>query len=133
MLVSKLIDRDIRPTNIRLMVLQFLLDAEFAISLKELEGKFDRADTATLFRTLKTFEEKGLVHGIIDGSGSTKYALCEENCECEPADQHVHFKCTKCKSTICLTQAKVPLTQVPIGFNVSNVSMVYEGVCPACS
>ena len=43
-----------------------------------LEKAFPRADRITIYRTLKTFEEKGIVHGIEEGTTEVKYALCQE-------------------------------------------------------
>lgn len=133
MLEEKLENRDIKPTTMRLLVLKELLDAETAISLKKLEAKFDRADKATLYRTLKTFQEKKLIHGLEDGTGSTVYALCEEDCECGPTEQHVHFHCEQCDETYCLTQAKIPVMPIPIGFKAREATMVYRGTCVNCS
>lgn len=116
----------------RLLVLRELVESDAALSLKELESRFDRADTATLYRTLKTFEDKKLIHRIEDGTGAARYALCEEGCECAPQDQHVHFHCTKCGETYCLTRTKIPLAQIPSGFQVDMASMIYKGTCPNC-
>ena len=132
MLEERLENRDIKPTTMRLLVLRQLVEVGAAISLKDLESKFERADKATLYRTLKTFEDKKLIHSIEDGTGSMKYALCEEGCECEPQDQHIHFHCMKCDETYCLTQSKIPQTQIPAGFRASSASMVYQGVCANC-
>ncbi len=133
MLESRLTDRNIKPTTMRLLVLKALVEVESAISLKDLEAKFDRADKATLFRTLKTFEENKLIHSIDDGTGSTKYALCEEVCECAPSDQHVHFHCEKCGETYCLSQTAIPETRIPTGFRPNHVNMVFHGKCANCS
>lgn len=133
MLEDKLENRNIKPTTMRLLVLRELVEANSALTLKELEGKFERADTATLYRTLKTFEQNKLIHSIDDGSGSSKYALCEDGCLCEPQDQHVHFKCVKCDETFCLKQSKIPKISIPSGFQVSSANMVFEGACPECS
>ena len=116
----------------RLLVLRHLVEAGSAISLKNLESRFQKADKATLYRTLKTFEEKKLIHSIEDGTGSMKYAMCEEGCECEPQDQHIHFHCVKCGETYCLTQSKIPQTNIPSGFKAASASMVYKGVCANC-
>lgn len=132
MLEQKLENRNIKPTAMRLLVLRQLVESGSAISLKDLESKFEKADKATLYRTLKTFEENKLIHGIEDGTGSVKYALCEEGCECAPQDQHIHFHCVQCGETYCLTQSKIPQTQIPIGFNASSASMVYKGTCANC-
>jgi len=56
MLEQKLEDRDIKPTAMRLLVLRKLVKSGAAIGLSDLETKFERADKATVFRTLKTFE-----------------------------------------------------------------------------
>lgn len=133
MLEKKLENKNIKPTTMRLLVLRQLVESGAAISLRDLETKFERADKATLYRTLKTFEENKLIHSIEDGTGSLKYALCEEGCECEPQDQHIHFHCVKCGETYCLTQSKIPQTQIPSGFRASSASMVYKGTCANCA
>ena len=132
MLEGKLKNRDIKPTAMRLLVLKEMIEADSAVSLRDLECKFEKADKATLFRTLKTFENKKLIHSVDDGSGSVKYALCEEGCECQPEDQHVHFHCTKCGETYCLTRSKIPEIQIPSGFKAFSANMVYKGVCANC-
>ncbi len=131
-LENKLEEKKIKPTTMRLLVLKQLVENAVAISLKDMETKFEKADKATLYRTLKTFQDKKLIHSIEDGTGSVKYALCEEGCECEPQDQHIHFHCVECGETYCLTQSKIPQTQIPSGFRASSASMVYKGICANC-
>ena len=84
-------NRNIKPTAMRELVLKVLSEQKAAISLTDLEQKFDKVDKVTLYRTLKTFEENKLIHSIDDGTGSIKYALCRESCQCHPEDLHVHF------------------------------------------
>ncbi|MEP0710878.1 transcriptional repressor [Algoriphagus sp.] len=86
---NKLEEKEIRPTAMRLLVLKTLQKQIAAVSLQDLEAAFEKADRITLYRTLKTFEEKGLIHSIEDGTGITKYALCEEGCKCAPEDLHL--------------------------------------------
>ena len=133
MLEEKLEDRNIKPTAMRMLVLRQMVENTAAISLKDLEAKFEHADKATLYRTLKTFEDKKLIHSIEDGTGSVKYALCEEGCECEPQDQHIHFHCSKCGETYCFHNSKIPQTKIPFGFKASSASMVYKGTCANCT
>ena len=61
MLEQKLEDRKIKPTAMRLLVLRKLVESGAAISLSDLDAKFEQADKATLYRTLKTFEDKKLM------------------------------------------------------------------------
>lgn len=129
---NKLQSRNIKPTAMRQLVLQVLSEQKTAISLQELEGKFEKVDKTTLYRTLKTFEKNKLIHSIDDGTGSIKYALCQETCECHPKDLHVHFLCTVCDQTYCLSDIPVPQINLPTNFQFDSVNMVVKGVCSNC-
>ncbi len=129
---KKLEIRNIKPTAMRELVLKVLSEQNSAISLPELEQKFEKADKVTLYRTLKTFEENKLIHSIDDGTGAIKYALCRESCQCHPEDLHVHFYCTKCKQTYCLNDIPVPSVNLPVYFTLENINMVVKGICSNC-
>lgn len=125
--------RNIKPTAMRELVLKVLTEQNVAISLADLEHKFDNADKTTLYRTLKTFEENKLIHSIDDGTGSVKYALCRETCQCHPEDLHVHFLCTKCKQTYCLNDIFIPSFDLPMNFKLETINMVVKGICSNCN
>jgi len=129
---DKLSSRNIKPTAMRQLVLNILEGQKTAISLHELENKFDRAEKSTLYRTLKTFEENKLIHSIDDGSGSIKYAICKDTCQCNPSDLHVHFLCSSCKQTYCLNEIPVPIINLPENYSFKRVNMVVEGICSNC-
>ncbi len=130
---KKLKSRKIKPTAMRQLVLGILTEQTTAISLPELERKFEKADKTTLYRTLKTFEENKLVHSIDDGSGSVKYALCMDKCDCQPDDLHVHFTCSVCKHTYCINDLFIPSLDLPYNFQMDSVNLVIKGTCPNCS
>ena len=75
--------KNIRVTAMRLLIYKFLAEKEIAVTLSDIENAFEKADRTTLYRTIKTFEEKDIVHQIDDGTGITKYALCEKGCNCD--------------------------------------------------
>ena len=129
---KKLTMRNIKPTAMRELVLKVLTEQDRAISLADLEQKFDNADKTTLYRTLKTFEENKLIHSIDDGTGAVKYALCKETCQCHPEDLHVHFLCTKCQQTYCLTDISIPSIALPVNFKLETINMVVKGICSNC-
>lgn len=129
---KKLKIRNIKPTAMRELVLKVLTEQDRAISLADLEQKFDNADKTTLYRTLKTFEENKLIHSINDGTGSVKYALCKENCQCHPEDLHVHFHCTKCQQTYCLNDISIPSIDLPTNYKLETINMVVKGICSNC-
>jgi Fe2+ or Zn2+ uptake regulation protein len=45
------------------------------LSLSEIENQFENADRITIYRTLKTFEEKGIVHSIQENNTTKISAL----------------------------------------------------------
>lgn len=130
---DKLNSRNIKPTAMRELVLKVLTEQASAISLSDLKHAFAKADKVTLYRTLKTFEENKLIHSIDDGTGSIKYALCTETCQCNPQDLHVHFFCTQCQHTYCLNDIPVPSVNLPVHFNLESISMVVKGICSNCT
>jgi Fur family ferric uptake transcriptional regulator len=128
-----LVNNKVKPTAMRMLVLQFLLKNKVAVSLTDVENYFEKSDRTTLFRTLKTFAKNEIVHKIDDGTGVIKYALCEENCHCEvDTDLHVHFHCKLCKQTICLPKHKIPHINLPEGFFAEEVNLVVTGTCNKC-
>src|SRR5690349_6482619 len=130
----QLLKRKIKPTAMRLVVFDFISRSRGALSLKDLEQGLESTDKVTLFRTLKTFEEHKIVHSIDDGSGSVKYALCADTCECDyPQDIHVHFVCKVCNQTLCLPRVKVPAIELPANFSPQEANVVVKGVCDQCT
>ena len=88
---------------------------------------------SSIFRSLKTFEEKKVVHSIEDGSGMIKYAVCPTGCNCDPQDLHYHFYCTKCGYTYCLLDNPIPIIKLPQNFKMQRANMVVKGLCNKCS
>ena len=130
---DKLTSRNIKPTAMRELVFDILTEQTAAISLSDLEQNFHKSDKVTLYRTLKTFEEKKLIHSIDDGTGAVKYALCKESCQCHPEELHVHFLCLKCQHTFCLNDIPIPFIKLPVNFSIENINMVVKGVCANCN
>lgn len=132
--IQLLESRGVRPTAMRLMTYKRLAELKVAASLGDLEKDFQISERSTLFRTMKTFEDKGVVHQIEDGTGVAKYALCEEGCECEVgSDLHLHFHCYSCDETVCLTEHKIPKINLPDGYIAEDINLVVKGICEKCS
>ena len=129
---DKLADKHVKPTAMRELVLKILSEQTNAVSLADIENLFDKADKTTLYRTLKTFEENKLIHSIDDGTGSVKYAMCQDNCQCDPEDLHVHFFCSKCQQTYCLKEIPIPPINLPANFKLETSNMLVKGICANC-
>lgn len=124
--------KNIKPTAMRLLVLRFLHSKVNAVTLADIEQSFDQSDRVTIYRTIKTFESKGLVHKILTDN-ITRYALCSEHCD-EQAhqDTHLHFECSVCNQTTCLTNVNLPPLKLPDGFLLSEIQIMGKGICALC-
>lgn len=131
---KRLNDNGVRPTAMRILIYKYMAEKKVAVALTDIESAFAKADRTTLYRTLKTFEEKGIVHQIDDGTHTSKYALCEPGCNCElEQDLHLHFHCNNCDETICLTEQKIPHINLPDGYVAEDANLVLKGICEKCS
>ena len=131
-LEDKLIKKNINSTAMRLLVLKEITNSRTALNFYELEQKFEKVERSTLYRTLKIFEDTHLIHPISDGSGSVKYAICENECNCKPEELHVHFLCYKCEKTFCYNEIVIPKVQLPDNVIVETANYILKGICNKC-
>lgn len=125
--------RQIKPTAIRLLILKAMTEFERAFSLLDLENYLDTVDKSTLSRTINLFLEHHLIHCIDDGSGSLKYSVCGNDCNCSVDELHAHFYCLKCHRTFCLRSIPVPKVELPRNFTLESINYVLKGCCEDCS
>ena len=118
-------------TENRKRVLALFYLSSHVLSLKEVESSVSDMDRVTLYRTLKSFVEKGLIHKISDGTKHPKYAISYKH---SPQGEHAHFHCTACEKTICLNKIIVPeISDIPKGYQIQQTNLVISGVCEACT
>lgn len=121
-------------TDSRVQILDLFYSQDGALAHADIEKKTgDGIDRVTIYRTLQTFEEKGIIHTIPTADNSVKYALCKEQCaEGHHHDNHVHFICDDCGKTICLDDVLVPEVKLPKDFEPHQSNMVVNGICGEC-
>ena len=122
-------------TDSRKKILQLFLDQPAALAHADIEKnageKFDRV---TVYRTLQTFMDKGLIHSIPTADNTIRYALCKDECgEGHHHDHHIHFVCEQCRKTACLDSVVIPEIKLPNGYIKDKVEVVISGVCSACN
>ena len=121
-------------TEGRKKILELFLNSPGALAHADIEKNTDSAfDRVTVYRTLQTFVDKGIIHHIPTTDNSILYALCKDNCEeGHHHDNHVHFICENCNKTICLDEVTVPEVRLPKGFRPNHAEMVVKGLCGDC-
>ncbi|BAV09589.1 Fur family transcriptional regulator, ferric uptake regulator [Filimonas lacunae] len=122
-------------TDSRKKILELFQNSNAALAHADIEKQtgpnFDRV---TIYRTLQTFVEKGIIHTIPTTDNSVKYALCKDECSAgHHHDDHVHFVCDNCGITYCLDHVTVPKVQLPKGFQGKQVDVIVSGICSSCN
>lgn len=124
----------LRKTDCRLDVLAFFMNQKNALSQSILENHLKQYDRVTLYRTLNSFLEAGIIHKIPNSQGIATYGLCYKTCSPDDHEHnHVHFKCNQCGQILCLDEKAVPEITVPAGFMIESVNMIVDGVCDSCN
>lgn len=128
-------DHDLRQTQSREEILGVFFDEDSALSQPDLEKRFKQQfDRVTIYRTISSFVEKGILHKVLDDSGTMKYALCSEACDEHGHDHdHVHFKCDVCGKTSCIENVEIPSLNLPSGYQLKEANLLLQGVCPQCA
>ena len=122
-------------TGGRRKILELFLQQDGALSHSDIEKRAgEKFDRVTVYRTLQTFLEKGLIHSIPTADNSIRYALCKDECSGgHHRDDHVHFICNTCGNTVCLEDVSVPEIKLPRGYVTEQVEMLVSGVCRICT
>jgi Fur family ferric uptake transcriptional regulator len=121
-------------TDSRKKILELFMRTDGALAHADIEHhsgtEFDRV---TIYRTLQTFVDKGIIHAIPTADNSVRYALCKDECSAgHHHDDHVHFLCDDCGTTYCLDHVTVPPVQLPNGFRATQTDVVVSGKCMKC-
>jgi len=122
-------------TESRKKILQLFFDETGALAHGDIEKRAgEKFDRVTVYRTLQTFVDKGIIHTIPTADNSVRYALCKEDCSGgHHHDHHVHFVCEICNQTYCLDDVVTPNIILPQGYKAEHTEVVVEGVCRNCA
>ena len=125
----------LKNTSLRKQMLSQFLESDAALTHKDIEAQLvSDFDRVTIYRNLKAFEEKGIIHLVRSDENVSLYALCHEDCsDHNHLDSHVHFKCQSCAKTFCLDHVEIPEIQLPKGYSVSELSYLAIGKCDTCA
>jgi len=130
-------EKNLRKTSSRNDILKIFLDnSHIGLAEIDLEQEIGKTyDRATIYRTLKTFLDNGIIHKVIDEGSIVKYAICSDTCSShEHNHEHLHFKCSECSTTTCLDEnlSNIQIT-LPKGYIKKEANYLIIGLCPKCS
>ena len=123
---------NLRVTKIRLAVLDSLSQSVGALSYSVLQEALDKFDRTTLYRTLLTLSDHGLIHKAYEENGESYYARCFGCTGKEHHHEHLHLKCSSCGGVECLEiskELKLNLAQLPF----EEVNIYAKGPCASCA
>ncbi len=130
---SLLKTRNLKITSTRTDVLMQLMNYKNAMPFSLLQKQLKDTDRITLYRTIKTLIEKGLIHKAIFNQEETYYAVCGNTCTHNThTHNHIHFKCKKCDKVSCEYLDKEVEFSIK-GLKIDEVSINVSGFCPKCS
>ncbi len=134
LILSSLSAAKLKNTATRRTVLAVFYTVDYALNFNEInDAILPKMDKVTIYRNLKTFEEAGIIHQVLDNSGAVRYALCAHQCNHgHHHDAHIHFNCVQCEKTYCLDESKIPQLQLPQGYQMQEVALLVKGVCKSC-
>ncbi len=124
--------RKLKATGHRINLLVLMDQYKSAMPYSSIQEAMTSMDRVTLYRTLESLKEKGIIHKAFQENNESYYAIC--GAECDTHDHHhdhIHFKCTSCETVTCQTTTQKVQVTLP-GNEIHKVSIHVEGVCQTC-
>jgi Fur family transcriptional regulator, ferric uptake regulator len=126
-------NKNLSRTPCRVGILKTLLESGSALSENDIRNKLSyNFDRTTIYRTLRSFLEQGVIHSIALEGGEIRYAVTLGKTEVSP-NFHVHFFCDRCNNVYCLPRPVFTPPALPEGFNASGFDLVINGKCNKCN
>lgn len=127
----------LKVTEQRRKILHFLLHNHGPFTVEELAAglKTEGFDLATIYRSMGTFEEAGLVEKRLFGDGPIRWEVVHGDCAEGTHEHHHHLMCTQCKKIItldvCIPEETLAVVE-KLGFSQLKHHLEFSGVCPEC-
>ncbi|MCZ8145918.1 Fur family transcriptional regulator [Flavobacterium sp.] len=119
-----------RNTPAKAAIVKVLSESHQALSHAEILEKTQQVcDRVTVYRILDRLLTSDIIHKTVTAEGVVKYAFCRH--EAHHDHNHVHFNCTRCQKTECLS-LPIPEFKLPHAYTVHDMNFTLTGVCPEC-
>ncbi|MDR3328729.1 MAG: transcriptional repressor [Prevotellaceae bacterium] len=121
-----------RNTKAKQLIMSVLANSPSALCYDDFERRIPaRMDKATVYRILQGFCDDGVVHKISGENGKTYYALCHHCSSERHNDSHLHFRCVRCATILCMDEP-ISISPLPSGYTMLEASCLVSGYCPDC-
>ncbi len=122
-------ENGIKPSYQRMQIYKFLLENRIHPTVdtiyKALCDDIPTLSKTTIYNTLNTFVEKGIISVIVIEENETRY---EANMQL-----HGHFKCTECGQIYDIFLDTDPLDLIQLkNFKIKEKHIYFKGVCEHC-
>jgi Fur family transcriptional regulator, peroxide stress response regulator len=119
----------IKPSLHRMKILDYLIKMKNHPTVdtifKDISDDIPTLSKTTVYNTLKTFQESGVVQAITIEDNEVKYDAT--------LDKHAHFKCGQCGQLYDLSMTtKVLYLKSVDGHLVNESQLYYKGICKSC-
>ncbi len=134
MLHAYMLDKGLRSTDQRKLIVETFFRADNHVSIEELladvRAKDPRVGYATVYRTLKLLTECGVANERRFGDGLTRYELADD------ASHHDHLICVQCGEITEFEEPRVEELQEQVarkhGFRLRSHKHELYGTCAKC-
>ena len=124
--------RKLKTTVARLHLLNVIADYGTAIPYSSIQQALKETDRVTLYRTLNTLLDKGIIHKALKDENDTYYALCTHRCSSVAHNhEHIHFKCSSCHEVSCVPMPTPFNVEIPDAI-VNSIEIQVTGLCSKC-
>ncbi len=124
--------RNLKATSTRLSLLKEMAKNDSAMNYSAIQKALSPIDRVTLYRTLQSLKEKGIIHKAFQDGSEVYFAICGNSCEeNNHHHEHVHFKCINCDTISCEKLDKIIDVSL-LGFIINKIAINLEGVCNRC-
>jgi Fur family ferric uptake transcriptional regulator len=124
----------LRPTPVRLALLELLADAARALRPREILAALRlrrQVNKVTIYRILEDFTRRGLLRRLALEGRVSHFELA-----CEHHPPHPHFQCRNCREIQCLEPARLESiwTELrgPLGNRAEHIDIRVQGLCHKC-
>ncbi|WIV13734.1 transcriptional repressor [Proteiniborus sp. MB09-C3] len=126
----KLKNKNIRLSHQRLKVLEYVANHRCHPTVdqiySDLHKEIPTLSKTTVYNTLNTLIEAGLVKLITIEDNETRYDIVTEN--------HGHFKCESCRTIYDFEINIDSFNSKDLnGFRIDNKDVYFKGICPKCT